>query len=215
MLVGISGLAGSGKDQTATYLIEDHGFCRVSLADPLKRICRDVFAFTDEQLWGPSQFRNAPDTRYPRPDGTFLAPREALQTLGTEWGRSCYPNTWVELCIRTAKALLAYETAGHGYSQQRGVHGVDTVYGAPNPIRGVAVPDVRFRNELQAIKDAGGKVIRVVRPGAGLSGGRELHPSETEQASIQDHEFDFVIENSGTLEDLRTSVTKFMVRQRA
>lgn len=42
------------------------GFVKVSLADPIKRICKDVFAFTDEQLWGPSEKRNAPDPRYLR-----------------------------------------------------------------------------------------------------------------------------------------------------
>lgn len=37
---------------------------KVSLADPIKRICKDVFNFSDEQLWGPSEKRNAPDPRY-------------------------------------------------------------------------------------------------------------------------------------------------------
>ena len=51
MILGISGLAGSGKDQFATYL-GPVGAVTVALADPLKRIARDVYAFTDEQLWG-------------------------------------------------------------------------------------------------------------------------------------------------------------------
>ena len=32
----------------------------------MKRIARDVFGFSDEQLYGPSEMRNAPDERYPR-----------------------------------------------------------------------------------------------------------------------------------------------------
>jgi hypothetical protein len=31
---------------------------------------KDAYDFTDEQLWGPSKFRNAGDLRYPKPDHT-------------------------------------------------------------------------------------------------------------------------------------------------
>jgi hypothetical protein len=241
MLIGISGPAGSGKDAAGNFLVEDFGFTKVALADPLKRLTRDVYDFTDEQLWGPSQFRNAPDKRFPRPckacggSGfippsstrpagtptnpcyachgervTYLTPREALQKLGTEWGRECYPNTWVDLCIRTARKLLDDPSAR--YTQKEGVRvsgnltwdEADSI--AANRVRGVAVPDVRFRNEIKAIKGAGGKMIRVVRPGAGLVGGHATHVSETEQLEIPDSEFDIILHNNGTLEDLRSAV---------
>lgn len=237
MLLGFSGFAGSGKDTAAEFLADqrrtDYGFVRIALADPLKRIARDVYAFTDEQLWGPSQFRNTPDKRYPRPcsacsgDGdqvvdttmgnpallpcfichgervTYLAPREALQKLGTEWGRECYPNTWVDLTIRTATRLLDEPYAR--YDHKKGVYMVacDHQSAMNSRTKGVAISDVRFRNEMQAIKGAGGKLVRIVRPGAGLDGSGALHRSETEQASIPDSEFDFVIQNTGTLDELR------------
>lgn len=207
MLLGISGLAGSGKDTVANMLIEESGFIKVSLADPLKRIARDVYAFTEEQLWGPSEFRNDPDKRYPREDGSYLSPREALQKLGTEWGRECYRNTWVDLCIRTAQQLLSNPYAR--YTQKTGITYISGMYPRlGSETKGVAVPDVRFRNELAAIRAAGGKVIRVSRPGAGLGGVHGVHSSETEQASISDQEFDYVIQNTGTLEDLRTEVRR-------
>ena len=65
------------------------------------------------------------------------------------------------------------------------------------------VPVVRPINEMNAIWKAGGKVIRVKRPGAGLKGATGQHGSETEQATVSDEKFDAVIENDGTLEDLR------------
>lgn len=65
MLVGLCGNAGVGKDAVADFMVKNHGFVRVALADPLKRICRDVYHFTDEQLWGSSAKRNAPDIRWP------------------------------------------------------------------------------------------------------------------------------------------------------
>lgn len=76
MIIGITGycydangerrVAGAGKDKAADHLVEQHKFVKVGLADPLKRICKEVYDFSDAQLWGPSEFREAPDFRYPR-----------------------------------------------------------------------------------------------------------------------------------------------------
>lgn len=208
MIVGLSGLAGSGKDQSAAFLVEDFGFVKISLADPLKQIARRVYDFSDEQLWGPSQFRNGEDRRYPRADGSFLTPREALQKLGTEWGRSCYENTWAEMGVRTAQALLS--SPHYRYTQKEGLQEIEADPKLDLVPAGVAIPDVRFKNEIAAIKAAGGKVVRIVRPGAGLGGSAGLHPSEVEQASIPDSEFDYVIQNDGTLEELRMKVHRIV-----
>lgn len=264
MLIGILGKAGAGKDSAANVLVERHGFVKVSLADPLKRICREVFDFTEEQLWGPSHKRNEPDTRYVQvkagserlvdiqatrgPDGTpslpvpfegeeegfeffppeniygnpnmgrlrlpvrdqFLTPRFALQTLGSEWGRNCYGDIWTEYAIRIAKTLLE-GTSGEGtsfeYTSQKGLYLVE---GTWRPA-GIVVPDVRFRNEVDAIKAAGGVVWKILRPGAGLSGAAAQHVSETEQDSVKDEEFDVIFDNAGTLEDLgRLIDTRFV-----
>ncbi len=220
-------------------------------------MAKEAFNFTDEQLWGPSQFRNAPDKRYPRhhnwiyvsrdmrgpSDGEqlyncaccgqiarrvlawsderdeswriddsncepcFLTPRFALQKLGTEFGRACYPNVWVNKAMQIASSLLYGRLddnpgAGAVYSPQEGLRWVIM----PERPNGVAIPDVRFRNEIEGIRSRGGKVVRVVRPGAGLTGAAGLHQSETEQADIGNEEFDGVIVNDGSLEDLREKV---------
>jgi len=144
---------------------------------------------------------------------THLTPREALQKLGTEWGRECYPNTWVDLAIRTAEGLLHFADAR--YDQKRGFHVVagaerDRDIIVDERVRGVAIPDVRFRNEMAAIRAAGGKVIRVFRPGAGLEGAGGLHISEREQAGIPDTDFDLVIQNDRTLDDLKSAIRGFV-----
>jgi hypothetical protein len=60
--------------------------------------------------------------------------------------------------------------------------------------------DCRFPNEAQAIKDRGGVVWRVERPGFGPVNG---HASET---SLDDWDFDGIIQNNGTLDDLTYKV---------
>lgn len=232
MILGISGVAGSGKDTVAGFL-ENRHFVRVAMADPLKRIARDVYAFTVNQLWGPSQYRNGLDKRYPRehtwkvmdngtascgccgatskPDAKddvqcFLTPRYALQWLGTEFGRHCYENTWADYAIRIADGLGRNTIAC--YSQQQGAtawtdiaEGVNTNRAGVGP--STAIPDVRFRNEISAIKKAGGKVIRVRRSTAGLAGAAGMHQSEAEQLQISDTDFDYVLQNDATLDELR------------
>jgi dephospho-CoA kinase len=60
-IVGLSGHAGSGKDTVARFLREDHGARCIALADLLKVFCKEIFGFSEEQLWGPSEMRNAVD----------------------------------------------------------------------------------------------------------------------------------------------------------
>lgn len=235
ILIGVSGVAGSGKDTVANYLVDRVGFIKVSFADPMKRIVRDVFDFSETQLWGPSEERNKPDKRYlkglrqfnsiveeedarvfayldaaakgrPYDDDEFkkiyLTPRYALQTLGTEFGRNCYENIWVEYALRLARTALASPTQ-YDYTTTYGLVPADRI---KNPIQGVVIADCRFENEMIMVKEAGGFLIRVKRPGAGLSGNAGAHSSEKEQLDIPDSLFDFVVDNDGTLEYLEQRV---------
>lgn len=248
MIIGLCGQAGAGKDTVADFLVKNHSFAKVALADPLKRICREVFDFSDEQLWGPSEERNKPDERYPRqvpchwsraegsepftcqycgertedavemmeracPARSHLTPRYALQQLGTEWGRNCYDNVWVDYALRVAKRLLTDDDAwylaqiGQSFYRLRGRFDP-----GPNPrpaIQGVVISDVRFINEVEAIRAAGGHVWKIERPGAGLVGTAAQHASEQEQNSIDPRKFASVLNNAnGPLEELEALVDK-------
>lgn len=68
------------------------------------------------------------------------------------------------------------------------------------------ITDVRFPNEAAAIKDRGGVVVRINRGEA-----VNAHPSET---ALDDWEFDCIIDNTGTLEDLRKNVTEWLNGQK-
>jgi len=75
------------------------------------------------------------------------------------------------------------------------------------------ITDVRFPNEAAAIKSWGGFVVDVVRPQApeALADGRDSdHPSETALDLYAD--WDGVIINDGTIEQLRDQVTKLVDR---
>jgi len=255
MIIGITGLtedkhggksiAGSGKDTTAEQLVDKHQFVSVALADPMKRFCMEVFNFTEEQLFGPSEMRNKPDERYKRPlaewdeaivhglqvpreyvltpDMCHLTPRYALQCLGSEWGRDCYEDVWIDYCLRICYVLLGDE-GGWMYRRTEGLisQWEETSEGSwrnddapPNgKYKGVVIPDVRFINEFNRIKEAGGKVWRVKRRIDSIPGELgEGHLSERELLDTPDDQFDAIFPNEGDIHHLHLLVDAVMARE--
>lgn len=207
MIIGITGLAGVGKDTAADVLVAKFGFVKVALADKMKRICADVFGFTEEQLWGPSKKRNAEDLRLPRPingpnppASACLTPRYALQTLGTEWGRNCYEDVWVDYVLRVADDLA---TRFVFYTPQKGL---EPWFGREGRRiqRDVVISDVRFPNELRAIREADGKIWKIIRPGVDTSAEWRGHISEN--ALDPDAPVDEIILNDRSLDEFQTYI---------
>jgi len=65
-LVILAGKAGSGKDTVASILQKEFNGVVIAQADPLKRFAMQLFGFTEEQLWGPSEMRNKPVSLDPK-----------------------------------------------------------------------------------------------------------------------------------------------------
>jgi hypothetical protein len=65
VMVCVSGFSGSGKDEFVKALLRS-GAEQTGLADPAKRHMADVYGFSEQQLFGPSAFRNAGDLRLPK-----------------------------------------------------------------------------------------------------------------------------------------------------
>lgn len=105
-----------------------------------------------------------------RIDWLGKSPRELLQTLGTEWGRGLVKD------------------------------GVWIEWTMRRADGDCVISDVRFDNEAQAIRDAGGIVLRIVREGYGcLKGETRTHSSE---AGVSDHLVNAEVDNSGDLDHL-------------
>lgn len=227
-IIGVCGVAGSGKDTFADYLCSKKGFCKIALADPMKRAAKEWFDFSVEQLWGPSEMRNSPDKRYTRRCETcngagvfaiaggvvcsecgglgklYLSPRKVLQTLGTEFGRKCFPDLWTNLTMRTAHVVLNLNK--HYVCDIGAVSGNFT----QSYYTGVVIPDCRFKNEVEAIRANGGYTYRINRSAAGLKGDAALHQSEKELQSLPSALFNAEIDNNGTLEEFYTNIDKVL-----
>lgn len=148
-IVAFTGLAGSGKSTAAAHLVNRYGYQRVRFAGPLKAMLA-ALGCTPDEIDG-----HLKETPCDLLGGK--TPRQAMQTLGTEWGRDLVtPDLW----IRAWQAALAKVPAGVN----------------------VVVDDCRFPNEAAAIKAAGGFIVNIDRPGAGA--GAAGHSSEGQRLPI-------------------------------
>ena len=73
------------------------------------------------------------------------------------------------------------------------------------------ITDMRFPNEMEAVKERKGITIRVVRHQIETANFKPLHPSET---ALDDAEFDYEIINDGTIEDLVEKVKEILIKEK-
>ena len=141
MIIGFVGLIGAGKDTAADYLVNFHGFRRDSFANTLKDAVAAVFGWDRVLLEGRTkearEWREQVDTWWAERLGIpTLTPRWILQYWGTE------------VC-------------------RQGFHDDIWIASIENKMRktkdNIVISDVRFPNEIKAIHNAGGIVIRVKR----------------------------------------------------
>lgn len=212
-ILGISGYAytdekaismGAGKDTVARF-IADSGFIQIALADPIKRLAMELWDFSEEQLWGPSELRNEPDRRYPLAKGKFLSPRDVLQKIG-QAGRDIDRDVWVRKGIKTCRELLGRKDVY--YDRTVGIVGSKPKVNRMN--YGIIITDIRYTNEFQHVKKNGASIIRVKRKIEDIPNVDVTHDSETNMVNVEDSEFDFIINNDGSLNDLREAVSLFL-----
>lgn len=158
----------------------------VAFADPIKEIVMVMFPNSNKEcLYGPSHMRSEAIPGAFK-NGKPLSYRQALIDIGTEVGRSYNDKVWLENFDHRYEQLLIQK----------------------NPPNLVVVTDVRFRNEFDHLKVKGFFQIRLYRD-TGMA--PIQHISETGQASIKDEEFDYVLFNNKSLEDLKEEVKNNIV----
>jgi len=165
-IIGITGRAGSGKDTLAKILVEHYGYERMAFADPIRGFVALLLGVSPEELMG-SKLKDTTCARL-----GFKTPREAMQTLGTEWGRdTIHQSIWV-FCLQ------------------------DKLRALDRRWQAVVVSDVRFDNEARMIRTLGGRIIHITREAA------EPVNAHVSEAGISPDLIDMTIDNNGALDDL-------------
>ena len=196
MIIGICGLIGSGKGTVGDILVEQ-GFTKVSFADKLKDGVATIFGWNRAMLEGDTDesrnWREQPDNFWTQETGRNITPRIVLQEFGTECMQDGFDDSiWVSLL---KKQML------------------------DNP-GDYVVPDVRFRNEQDMIRELGGEIWRVQRgdvpewygcamldntTGGNLMESYDVHVSEYKWIDMN-NKFNTTIYNNSTLEQLKQLV---------
>ena len=93
MIIGLCGLAGSGKDEVSAILSRRHGFAAISFAGPIYLAVSEITGMP------PAKLKDRGLKEQPIP-WLGKSPRELLQTLGTEWGRGMVrEDIWVRIAM--------------------------------------------------------------------------------------------------------------------
>ena len=198
MIIGICGLIGSGKGTVGDILVEQ-GYKKVSFADKLKDGVATIFGWNRAMLEGDTDesrtWREQPDEFWSNETKMEVTPRLVLQLFGTDCLRNgFYDGVWVSLLKK---------------------------YILDNP-GDYVIPDVRFRNEQNMIRELGGKVWQVKRgkdpvwfqraihdnanpDTSNLMNGFDIHESEYKWIDVNTR-FDSILHNEGTIEELKDLV---------
>lgn len=193
--IALTGKANTGKNTVSHLITEELNkdiqnyskFKTIAFADPIKEMVSQMFpTLPKNYLYGSSENR-ARVIPGAFKDGQPLTIRQLLIDLGTGVGRQYKENLWLDVFDYTFKRAV---------SRKKEV---------------VIVTDVRFRNEFDHLKKLGFFQIRLLRD----SHTKIDHSSETNQDSISDDEFDAVIHNNSTLEELTNKIMQIIPKIKA
>ena len=173
MLIGITGLARSGKDTAADFYCKNLCLVKYSFAQPLKEAIKVMFSLNEDHVNG--------DLKEVVLDDLGVSPRYLMQTLGTEWGRNTVNNdVWLLAAKRNLDELSALDNLG------------------------VVIPDVRFENEADFIRENGGVLLHISREN------KEQVLSHASENGVSFKQGDQRVENNSNLYDLRCELTKLI-----
>lgn len=189
-IVAIGGAKESGKDATAEYMAT-RGYVVMGMSDPLHTALLAV------DPWVPVYYSNhgAHTVRY----STLIEQlgyveakknpevRRLLQALGTEVGRDMIgANTWVNVAR-------------------------DRITEAVEAGKRVVITGIRFPNEVQVMRDLGAELVWINRPGHKSDEATTNHSSEN---SVTKEDFDIVVANTGSLQELYQRVEEQVLTAR-
>lgn len=201
MIVGVSAKAQSGKGEFAAIAASEFNATIVSFASGVKEEVAEWLdsthvAWRKDNLYGSNEDKEAwLRVRHSFVKGTpmfdfaatygdyssehwYFNARSLMQWWGTEYRRNQDPEYWVKKAMQKCTGYRRY-----------------------------VIDDVRFPNEFAAIKNSGGRLVRVERPNIPVVSNSN-HPSET---ALDDYNgWHFKITNDGYLGEYKEKVRKVL-----
>lgn len=146
MIVGLTGLIGSGKDTVADHLISKYGFVQLSFAESVKDALAVIFGWDREMLEGKTkehrEKRNQVDVWWSKQLSIpHFTPRFALTTFGTDVMRKHFDDRIWILSVKDKITKL----------QQK------------DPNVRIVISDARYVNELDMLAGLDGLLFEITR----------------------------------------------------
>lgn len=226
MIIGINGKIGSGKDTVGKII-------QYLLCDNVGGVeLEDVTSSNDHDWWLEDQ--SGFDTKKFAgklkamgslltgiPVGKFEDQDFKKTNLGPEWSYELVGEDWVDgkpalvpMTVRTLLQKLGTEAMRDGLHTNVWVNALFADYQPigwePEDVSNWIITDMRFPNELEAVKDRGGITIRVTRDNGTRAIDIDPHPSET---ALDNSTFDYEIVNDGTIKELAEKVQIILIKE--
>ncbi len=169
-LIGLAGFAGAGKDTVADILCREHGFRRAAFADRVRQMAAELDAYLEPAH--ATYGRLLAEHGYDRAKRDFPCVREYLIRIGHGARAVFGPGVWLDAVL----------PPGHQHADGR-----------------LVITDVRYANEAERVRAAGGQVWRVAR--RGYDG---AHQTERDSLALVQH--NQVVLNYGTIAQLELQI---------
>lgn len=179
-LICVVGNIGAGKS-TLSNMLKNRGYEEIMFAGPVKEIGL-ILGFENKELYG------SQEDKLKINDFWGVSGREFMQKFATDVMRNELPKhinmnmdnktIWVRLCEKKIIDMLKNN-------------------------KKIIVSDGRFFDEIDMIKNLGGKIIKIVRNNSY----QQNHESEK---YISNLDADIIIDNNGTLDDLHQKINKII-----
>jgi hypothetical protein len=213
MIVCLSGYKGSGKDMLADDLTKNGWFTRVALADPLKDSVAAEYGI-DRTLLDNPKLKESPLLNLP------VDPKDGFSLMIARFMVKEFR------CSKGEQPLVFNEKNNKGdFSTEDGSPDYRTVYHTPRSLailkgsvnrsvrsnywtgkafeeiekhlkveRNVVITDIRYKSEIVQFKQKFGDQVKFIR----INRFKECLSQDPSERDLDDHEFDFYIENTGT-----------------
>ena len=128
----------NGKDTISDFIVDKYNFEKYAITKPLKNICKILFNFSNDQLYG--------DLKEEKDLYWNITPHHAMEFIGTDLIR----NKFTQLIsnIKNNFWLKHFKL----------------IYNNSLKNKNIVISDIRFQNEVDMIHELNGIIIKVIRP---------------------------------------------------
>ena len=186
IVIGLTGYKSSGKSLCAGYLCEKYNAHELAFANPLKKICSELYHVPLDNFYDVK-------LKEQNIDELNTTPRQLMQTIGMKFREVGHDipnlivkNPWI---YNVEKDIMNLTNKHKGFTL-------------------IVISDVRFKDEYDMIKKNNGIIVGISRPTKAIPS-IDNHISETSMKSLLP---DYVLCNTSSIDKYKDDIDELMKR---